>query len=242
MASQGSSGRTSPDEFVERLREVSAANASGRKQLLRRFGAFVQEAAQAVGTGQSGQRTDAGALLARWLDFNLESYSLVNVQGLALLNGLLSAAERALIPTTASAPDTPGMPAPRIELRLSGRHGERATTRFAIENHFDRPLAVAFQSTDLISKTGTSLPASLVSFEPATLVVEQRGEGVVQATVAITTDFEVGQTYTATIRLVGYEAKEVGLSVTVLPPTDVTSDRSPQPRKSAKERRARDNK
>jgi len=92
MASQGSSGRTSPDEFVERLREVSAANASGRKQLLRRFGAFVQEAAQAVGTGQSGQRTDAGALLARWLDFNLESYTLVNVQGLALLNGLLSAA------------------------------------------------------------------------------------------------------------------------------------------------------
>ena len=180
-----------------------------------------------------------------WRDGSIstsKSYSLVNVQGLALLNGLLSAAERALIPTTASAPDTPGMPAPRIELRLSGRHGERATTRFAIENHFDRPLAVAFQSTDLISKTGTSLPASLVSFEPATLVVEQRGEGVVQATVAITTDFEVGQTYTATIRLVGYEAKEVGLSVTVLPPTDVTSDRSPQPRKSAKERRARDNK
>jgi hypothetical protein len=65
---------------------------------------------------------------------------------------------------------------------------------------------------------------------------------VVQATVAITTDFEVGQTYTATIRLVGYEAKEVGLSVTVLPPTHVTSDRSPQPRKSAKERRPRDNK
>jgi hypothetical protein len=239
MASRGPSGQRSPDEFIERLKELVAADVAARTQLKARFSDFVREASQAVGTGRAGERTDAQALLSRWLDFNLESYSVVSAQGLALLNGLLSAAERTLIPQ-APAPDTRATPAARVELRLSGRHGERATTGFVVENHFNRPLAVTFQSTDLVSKTGASLPASLVSFEPTTLVLEQRRQGVVQATVTITADFEVGQTYTATIRLLGFEAKEVGLSVTALPPADAApSNPSPPPRKSTKKRQSR---
>ena len=241
MASRGPSGQISPDEFIERLKELVAANVAGRTQLKTRFSDFVREASREVGTGRARERTDAEALLLRWLDFNLEAYSVVSAQGLALLNGLLSAAERTLIPKAAPAPDTRATPAPRVELRLSGRHGERATTGFAIENHFDRPLDVRFESAALIPTTGATLPASLVSFEPTTLVIAPRGQGVVQVAVTITTDFVVGQTYTTTIHPLGFGAKQLGLSLIVLPPAEAAapSGPPPEPPKSADDRGGR---
>ena len=240
MASRGPSGRISPDEFVERLKEIVAANAAESTQLVTRFSSFVRKASRAVGAGRAGEGPDGEALLSRFLDFNLASYSVVNAQGLALLNGLLFAAESTLIPKAQPAPDTPATPSPRVELQLAGRHGERATTDFMIENHFDRPLALTFEPADLVPSAGASLPASCVSFEPTTLEIGPRGRGVVQAAVTITTDFVVGQTYTTTVRLLGFEGKEVGLSVTVLPADAAApSGPSPKPGKSAKKRRSR---
>jgi hypothetical protein len=238
MAARGPSGRTSPDEFVERLKELVAANRAGTMELATRFSALVREASRAVDAGRAGDRPDAKALLSRWLDFNLASYSVISAQGLALLNGLLSAAERTLIRKAPPAPDARETPASRVELRLSGRYGERPTTGFVIENQFDRPLAVTFKCTDLVPAAGASLPASLIGFEPTTLAIAPRGQEIVQAAVTITPDFEVGQTYTTTIRLLGFDAKEVGLSVTVLPPAEaaVPSGPSPQRAKSGKKR------
>lgn len=240
MTSKGPSGRTSPDEFVERLKGLVATNLAENTQLVIRFSDFVREALQAVGT-RGGERSDPEALLSRWLDFNLASYSVVSGQSLRLLNGLLSAAENTFVPKAPPAPDAGVTPSPRVELRLSGRHGERATTGFVVENHFDRSLAVTFESADLVPTAGASLAASLVSFEPTTLVIAPRGQGVVQVAVTITTDLVVGQTYTTTIRLLGFEAKEVGLSVTVLPSADAAAPSGPSPkrRKSAKKRRSR---
>jgi hypothetical protein len=241
MTSREPSGRTSPDEFVERLRELVAANVAESTRLVTRFNDFVRAALQSAGARGAGERSDSEALLSRWLDFNLESYSIVNAQGLQLLNGLLSAAENTFIPKAPPVPDSRATPSPRVELRLSGRHGERATTGFVIENHFDRPLAITFESTELVPPAGASLRASLVTFEPATLVIAPRSQGTVQVAVMITTDFVVGQTYTAAIRLLGFEAKEVGLSVTVLPPegAPTQSAQSPKRRKSTKKPRSR---
>jgi hypothetical protein len=215
MVSTGRSGRISADEFLARLKELVAANVAGNTQLATRLRDFIQEVLKAVGTDPAGERTDAEALLSRWLDFNLASYSVVSNNALSLLNGLLSAAESTLIPKAAAARP---FPAPRVELRLSGRHGERATSSFVLENFFDRPVAVTFEAADLVPDTGPPLPGSLVSLEPAPLVIPPRGQAVAQAAVSITPDFLVGQTYITTIRLLGFEAKEVGLSVTVLHP------------------------
>ncbi len=96
MTSRGPSGPTSADEFTERLRQLVAANVAGSTQLLTRFTTFVRDATEAVRAGQVGERNDAQALLSRWLDFNLASYSVLSTQSLALLNGLLSAAESTL--------------------------------------------------------------------------------------------------------------------------------------------------
>jgi hypothetical protein len=240
MASRGPSGRTSPDEFVERLRELVATNVAESTRLVSRFNDFVRVALQSAGPRGAGERADSEELLSRWLDFNLESYSVINAQGMLLLNGLLSAAENAFVPK-APVRGSSATPSPRIELRLSARHGERATTGFVIENHFDRPLAITFQSTELVPTAGASLSASLVSFEPATLEIAPRGQGTVQVAVMITTNFVVGQTYTAAIRLVGFDAKDVGLLVTVLPHEGALSqaDPSPKRRKSTKKPRWR---
>lgn len=238
MVSTGRSGRISPDELAKRLKELIANNVAGSTQLVTRFSDLVREVSQAVSTGRAGEQTDVTTLLSRWLDFNLASYSVMSAQSLAFLNGLLSAAESTLLPRAAPAPEARAAPAPRVELRLSGRPGERPTTGFMIENHFDRPLSVTFESAELIPAAGPALPASLVSFEPATLVIAPREQRVVQAAVTITTGFVVGQTYTTTIRLLGFEAKEMGLSVFILPPAEAApSVPSPEPPKSAKKQR-----
>lgn len=235
MTPRGPVGPTSPDEFVERFKQLMAANVAGSTQLLTRLSEFVREASRTVGA----EGTDAGVLLSRWLDFNLESYSVVSAQSLALLNGLISAAESTLLPGVPSPAGT--STSPRVELRLSGRYGDRATTGFAIENNFDRPVAVTFESTALVPKSGKALPASLVSFAPATIVLEPRAEGIVQATVTITPDFQVGETYTSTIHLLGFQARDVGLSVTILPPVEPAGAvrTAPRSRKPAKKRQAK---
>lgn len=241
MVSSGPSGRTSPDEFVERLKEIVATNVAESTRLVSRFNDFVRVALQSAGARGAGGRADSEELLSRWLDFNLESYSVMNAQSMLLLNGLLSAAENTFIPKAPPRTGSIATPSQRVELRLSGRHGERATTGFVIENHFDRPLAITFQSTELVPAAGAPLPASRVSFEPATLQITPRGQGTVQVAVRITTDFVVDQTYAAAIHLVGFDAKEVGLSVTVLPEEGATGTAAPSSkrRKSTKKPRSR---
>jgi hypothetical protein len=241
MVARDPSGPKSPEEFVEQLKELVAANVAGNAQLVARFNDLIRDAAKAVGAARGGEPANAAALLSRWLDFNLASYSVVSTHGLALLNGLLSAAEDALLPKVPSAAEARPTPEPRVELRLEGRPGERVTSAFLVENHFDRPLDVTFEAGDLIPASGTSLAASLIAFEPTTLAIAPRGQAVVQVAVTITGDFVVGQTYITTIRLLGLHAKEVGLSVTVRPPANAAEPSGPPPTqaRSTDRRRAR---
>lgn len=103
MPDKKTSRRTSPEEFTERLRELVAANLAGNAQLLSRFNELIRDAPKELGARRADQSPDAQALLSRWLDFNLASYAVVTTHGLALLNGLLSAAEDALAPPVAKA-------------------------------------------------------------------------------------------------------------------------------------------
>jgi hypothetical protein len=244
MSSKASFSGKSPEEFVRQLKELVAANVAGNAQLVTRFNEFIRDAAKAVGTGGAGEPRDAGALLTRWLDFNLAAYSVVSTNGLRLLNGLVSAAESTLIPKSPPPPEARRTPEPRVELQLSGRPGERVTSGFVVENHFDNPLAVTVECGELVPATGRSLPASLVTFERATLVIAPREKEVIRAAVAITSDFVVGQTYTTTIRLLGFQGKEVALSITVLPPAEAAkpSARAPRRIKRGEKRRPRSSK
>jgi hypothetical protein len=215
MDSTGSFGRMSPDEFLQRLKELVSKNIEGNTQLLLRFGDLLKDASAAVSSSARTGESNADVLLSRWLDFNLAVYSVVSTQGLVLLNELMNTAQSTLIPK----PPGRTTAAQRVELQLSGRRGERASTGFVIENLFSEPLAVTFESTALMPRDGPVLPASLVHFDPPTLSIEPRGQGIARIAVAITDEFLVGQTYTATIRPLGFGAKEIAFSLVILPET-----------------------
>jgi hypothetical protein len=213
MVTSEPSERKSPEEFVEQLRALVADNIAGNAQLLTRLTSLIQEAVKSAGS-PSREPPSPAALLSRWLDFNLASYSVVSTHGLAIMSGLLTAAEAALLPKPSPRPGAP----PRVELRLEGQPGDRVTSAFMVENHFDRPLEVSLEGGDLVPATGAALPASLLTFEPAILSIGPRAQAVVQVAATLTREFAVGQTYVTVVRLGGLQAKEVRLSITVLPP------------------------
>lgn len=239
MASRDTSGQKSLEEFGEQLKQLVAANLAGNAKLLTRLNNLIKDAATVVRANRPRESTDAAALLSRWLDFNLTSYSVLSTHGLALLNELLSAAESALLPKAPPTAEPSPKSQSRVELRLSGRPGERVTSGFAVENHFDHPLAITFECADLTPTTGQSLPAALVEFEPANLIIPPHGEAVAQVAVVTTRDFVVGQTYTTTIRLLGFDAKEVGLSITILPPVQIPKSSPPLKQATPKKNRRR---
>ncbi|HEX7786283.1 MAG TPA: hypothetical protein VF653_08680 [Methylomirabilota bacterium] len=213
MVAPEPSGRRSPEEFVEQLRVLVADNIAGNAELLTRLSALIQEAVKSAAS-PSREPPSGGALLSRWLDFNLASYSVVSTHGLAIMSGLLSAAEAALLPRPSPRPGTSS----RVELRLEGRPGERVTSAFMVENHFDHPLEVSLECGDLVPAAGPALPASLLSFEPTPLSIGPRAQAVVQIAATLGREFVVGQTYVTVVRLGGLTAKEIGLSITVRPP------------------------
>jgi hypothetical protein len=223
------SGQASPDVLPERMKQILATTVAGNARLLSRLNDLVREAQTGLGTGSAGQSHDPTVVLSRWLDFNLASYSVVTTNGLALLNGLLSAAEEAL---QSRHPDSE--PARQVELRLEGRPRDRVTAAFAVENHFDRAVEIAFVSRKLIPSSGKSLPGTLVTFEPVELTIAPRREAVVYAAVTITPDFVIGQTYTTTILLSGSQAKEIGFSLTILPPLKKTEPPAQPRRRSSR--------
>jgi hypothetical protein len=221
MAFRDSAGRKFPEGYFEQLRELAADNVAGSTKLFAHFNDFVRDAARTAEARRAGDsETDPATLLTRWLDFNLASYSVVSSHSLALANELISAAERTLLPKAPPAAESQSETAARLELRLSGQPGERVSSGFMVENNFDRPFAVTLECDDLKPSNGPALPASSVAFEPATLLIPPNGQGVVQASVSITADFLVGETYTTTIRLLGLQARQVGLAVRVLPAAD----------------------
>ena len=218
MATGDSGSSVFPPEHLRRLRDLAADNVAGNTRLLARLNDLARDAVRVAGRGTAD--ADGAKLLSRWLDFNLDSYAVVSRHGLALADELISVAEIALRPGVPPAPDPSGDPSSRPELRLTGRPGERVTSGFVVENNFDRPFDITAECDELRPAEGPPLPASLVSFDPPSQAIPARAEGTVSASVSITPEFLVGETYTTTIRLLGLPTREVGLSVTVLAPSD----------------------
>lgn len=65
------------------------------------------------------------------------------------------------------------------------------------------------------------------------MTVVPKGQVVVQAAVMLTRDFVVRQTYATTIRMLEFQAKEIGLAITVLPQAEGATPVS-QPLKRAR--------
>jgi hypothetical protein len=235
--------RKSPEAFVDELKSVLSANAAGNIELASRLNALVKEAALALQTSKEGPPPDSSELLSRMLDFQLAAYAVVTEHSLAILKGLITSAEQTLLdaaePAVAVArpgpqprgPQRTSRTAPRPTgvsggMQLTGRRDETLTCPFLVENQYDRGLDVSFEADPLVPDNGPPLPARLISFEPATLVLPPRGQAVAQAHIRLTKDFTVGETYSTALHVLGFQCPPVQVAITVLAPKKAARQRT----------------
>jgi len=235
--------RKSPEAFVDELKSVLSANAAGNIELASRLNALVKEGALALQASKERPSPDSSELLSRVLDFQLTAYAVVTEHSLAILNGLITSAEQTLLdtaePVTAVAQPGPrprgaqgsSRAAPRPAgaaegMQLSGRRGETLTCPFLVENQYDRGLDVSFEADPLVPDNGPPLPARLISFEPATLVLPPHGQAVAQAHIRLTKDFTVGETYSTALHVLGFQCPPVKVAITVLAPNKAARQRT----------------
>jgi hypothetical protein len=225
--------------FVKEFKSLVAKNIRGNMQLVSRVNELVKNAGKSMGPDRKKDDGKQSALLIRLLDFNLASYEILSSYTLDMLNGLVSAAEISLFGKDAA---TAKAASPKVcgEIQVGGRQGERLKAPFIVENQYSAPLDISFEAGELISSVTPSLPSSHIAFEPATLTLDPRKKAVVIALIDISKAFVVGQTYTSTIRVLGFQGKEVRLVLTVLPPTETAGKaRETKPKKKPKAARAR---
>lgn len=202
-------GGRQPADVVDELRSIVAANVAGSVELVARLNAVVR---RALADAPEAPPPDAADVLARLLDAGLSSYAEVNKHALALLDGLVSVAERALLPAPAP-PQAVGTP---VDVRLDGRVGERVPCPFVVENQYDQPVDVTFRAGPFVAPGRAEVPASAVDFEPRRLRVPARDSAVATAVIAVGDGFLPGITYVTTVKVVGFEGREVGVALAVL--------------------------
>jgi len=216
MSDAQTPGRKQPEAFVEEFRSLVSSNVAANVKLVGRISDLVREAARA-GAARGQQPLSSNELLSRWLDFNLAAYQALSQHSVAMLDGLVSAAERTLVSSSGTRGAAFPASGKRAEIRLEGRPGDRVSTPFLVENHYDRELRVSFEAAELAGQDGAPPPGARVKFEPTKLLLQPRSQSIVHASVELTKGFVVGKTYATTIKVLGFEAGDIGLTLTVLP-------------------------
>ncbi len=220
MSTSGAAARVNPQALIEELRILLAKNVQGNMKLLNRLSSLVKEASKEISASSDNRRLPQGdQLIARLLDLNFAYYSLLSDHGLAFLNEFFNAAERTLGLERADEGQTSTTTeTSRAGIDLSARIGESAVAPFVIENHHTSALRVSFQAGDFLSLKGDRVSAEQIAFDPPTLSLEPTEQSIVRAMVTVTDAFKVGETYVTNINLVGFQAKDITLTLTIQPP------------------------
>ena len=205
-----------PAELVEQLKALVAANVAGTVELAARLNALVRTVAADPPAPPAG----GPAVVGRLVEAGLASYAELSKHTLALLQGLVGVAERAMAPAAGDGPVTSGSPDSDgpADLRLEGRPGERVTSAFLVENQYDQAVDVSFRADPLSASGQPDLPAGHITFEPSRLSILPKGSAVATAVVEVTPEFAVGASYSSTVRLLGFEGRSLRLALSVAPP------------------------
>lgn len=205
--------------FIDEFKSLAETSMRGNLQLISRVNELVKTAGKSLGPDLKKNDGTKSSPLIRILGFSLASCSVLSACTLEMLNGLVSAAEHSLFGKYAA---TPEAVSPQVcgEIHVEARQGERLKAPFLVENQYSAPLDISFEASDLITSMGPALPSSHIAFEPAALVLGPRGKAVIVALIDITKAFVAGRTYTSTIRVLGFQGKEVRLVLTILPPKE----------------------
>jgi hypothetical protein len=227
------------NELIADLKRTIAKSVAGNVELAGRVRDLVRELAADAPAAVRDARL-RNELLARWLTFNVITLRALTESSLETMNGIVTAAELTLLrkraaPGANGAGGAPAVAEP-IDLVLQGRRGERVSAPFLLENHYDRALDVAFEAEPFRAAGRPELTAALLVLEPGAVTIPARGQTIVHAAVDLVDDFAAGVTYATVIRLIGYEAKAMRLSVRV---TEPVAESAAPPRQARRKRSPR---
>jgi hypothetical protein len=208
------------EEIVRDLKAVMAHALAGNLEVVARVrdlvGALVSDPPKI-----SDAVRDPRALVNRWLDFNIASLRILTEHSIDALNGVVSVAESSLNASrrssAASAGSHSGTERPEpVELRLEGPRGVRASASFQLENFYNHPLEVTFEAEPLIAPGHEPIGAAAIEIAPQLVQLPARGRQVVSVSVTLGERFSPGAVYEGNVRIVGFEARSLHLSVRVL--------------------------
>lgn len=211
MAAKRQSQKT-PEDFVNEIKAVLSANVAKSIQLMTRANDVIKNTVQTVSSvGQASM--DKSEVLKRCLNFNVATYSVISDHVLSMFDKLITVAEGAVIG------DTPGKGSAEklMDISIVGQQGEKCSAAFLIQNHYDHAIDVSFEATPLVAEGTAPLPSSHVTFDPSPTTLERGEQKSIIVTANITEMCVPEKTYWAKVYVLGYESKELILSVEVLP-------------------------
>lgn len=200
-------------DLVAELKAVLAKSVSGNLEIAAR----VRDLVLGIAAGAPTAARDPAVrrdLVARWLAFNVASLRTLADSSLETMDTIVSAAETMLLgkpPAPAPASSADG-----IDIVLEGRHGERLSAPFLLENHYDRVLDVAFEVEPFTAPDHPPMPTSLLTLDPPVLQLPAKGQAIVHAYVELADGFVTGAIYSTIIRISGFDARSMRLSVRVV--------------------------
>ena len=200
---------------TDSFKDLLVRNINADLQLLSRAGGLLRAMGRMASESGRPNLEDFGNVASDWLKLNLAFYARISDQSVQYLNAAMSLAEDALRVRPARVPPTKASMRP--EIRVQGRIGDMVTSPFQVQNIQPQVTNVSFEAEDFVASGGDRVGAQCVRFDPTATSLEPNEQRVIRATVQITPDFKVGETYFSTIRVVGFAAKEMALVLDILP-------------------------
>lgn len=206
--------RKTPEEFADEIKKVLSANVSKSIQLMTRANNLIKDTVQNFSTADRKSAAKESDILERWLNFNVATYTVINDHALSLLEKLITVAEESI----SGNPPKKNAENKAVDISISGRPGEKQSTYFLIQNHYDHPLEISFEASPFVAENVPVLPNTHITFDPSSATLKENEQRTIKVDVDITKQFVPGTTYTTNIHVSGFEAKELILSITVLQP------------------------
>lgn len=220
------------EAIIKELKAVMAHALAGNLEVVARVrdlvGTLVSDPPRVAGVVR-----DPRLLVNRWLDFNIASLRILTEHSIEALHGIITVAESNLGTNSSSASSSagkrPSQSGEAVDLRLEGTRGSRATASFLLENFYNQPLEVTFETGPLIAPGHEPVPASAVVIEPEVVELPARGRQVISISVLLDDAFASNAQYESRVQIVGFEARMLHLIVRVIE-SNVEAGESARPR------------
>ncbi len=195
---------TETKELSDKYQALLSKSFKDNAELFKRFTALYTDGAKEFSSGLKGEpRLEMGASLTKLAELNIAYWTAATQHSLAFGRDVATAYEKAFglkDPTPAES---------KVEISVSARLGGPASAAFQLENKVSETLHVSPSAGDIRSPGGEVVKAVPVIFNPATLSLAPKAQAVVQVSLDIPNNWQVGGVYTLPVKLAGFPSREI---------------------------------